>query len=66
MERQIADRELKEMNKAIKPDLRAKWELTTAMRRMNLRRRPPGKPPVWKFIKAKGKLIREGKAGGIN
>ena len=57
MERKIADHELKEMNKAIKPDLYIKWELTTAIRRINLRKRPLGKPPVWRFTKANGKLV---------
>lgn len=65
-ERKKADEELVELNKALEPMLKMEWELSTKMRRMNLRRRPAGKKPQWKFTKKNGKLVREGKAGGID
>lgn len=36
------------------------------VRRIGLRRSPPGKKPQWRFTKANGKLIRDSKAGGID
>ncbi|ERF72881.1 hypothetical protein EPUS_08494 [Endocarpon pusillum Z07020] len=62
-ERKKADEELVELNQALEPMLKMEWELSTKMRRMNLRRRPAGKKPQWKFTKKNGKLVREGKAG---
>jgi len=65
-ERREAEKELAELNNALHDQLKMEWELQTAMRRLNLRQRPPGKKPQWKFIKANGKLVRESKAGGID
>jgi hypothetical protein len=33
---------------------------------MNLRRKLGGGKPQWRFTKANGKLVREGKVGGID
>jgi hypothetical protein len=63
-ERTAADKELEKLNSSLKNALHTEWELSTRVRRMNLQRRPPGKKPQWRFTKANGKLVREGKAGG--
>ena len=61
-EKQAAERHLKALNKAVEPELRANWELETAMNRLGLRNRP-GRKPKWKFTKKNGFLVREGKGG---
>jgi transposase len=65
-QRKEADKELIKLNEALEPALKMEWEISTGMRRMNLRRRPSGKKPQWRFTKKNGKLVREGKAGGID
>jgi transposase len=40
-----SEKELTDLNTAFEPELKAQWELNTSMRRMNLRRRPPGTKP---------------------
>jgi hypothetical protein len=65
-EKKQADQELLDLNTAFEPILRTEWELNNEMRRINLRRRPAGKKPIWRFIRKTGKLTRGGKAGGIN
>jgi hypothetical protein len=65
-ERKEADKELIQLNEALESAFKMEWEISTAMRRMDLQRRPPGKKPQWRFIKKNGKLVREGKAGGID
>lgn len=62
-DKKTAEKEIQEMNDKLEPDLRASWELETAMRRVQLRRRPGGRVPQWSFTKANGKLIRDGKGG---
>jgi Transposase len=44
-ERKEADKELIQLNEALESALKTEWEISTAMRRMDLRRRPPGKKP---------------------
>jgi Transposase len=65
-ERKQADEELLQLNIALEPQFKTEWELNNGMRRMNLRRRPAGKKPIWRFTKKTGKLTRESKAGGID
>ena len=65
-ERKEADKELIQLNEALEPALKAEWEISTAMRRMDLRRRPPSTKPRWRFTKKNGKLVREAKKGGID
>lgn len=45
------------------PECRRIWELETAMRRVNLRGKPPGKTPKWVFKESTGKLVRRGRTG---
>jgi transposase len=65
-QRQEAEKELTDLNIALEPELKAKWELANEMRRLNLRQRPPGRKAQWRFTKKNGKLVRESKAGGID
>jgi transposase len=65
-EKKIAAQELETLNTLREPELKAEWEVNTAMRRMNLRRQTPGKKPEWKFTEKNGKLVRNAKAGGID
>lgn len=65
-ERAAADEELEKLNKELEPQLRAEWEITTAMKRVNLRRRPGGRKPEWRFTEKNGKLVRNSKASGID
>jgi transposase len=63
-EKKKADEHIQEMNEALEPILRAEWELQNGMRRLGLRNKP-GKKPIWRFTKKRGKLIRE-KGDGID
>jgi hypothetical protein len=53
------------LNDEIEPIKKAEWELQTGVRRLRIDRQQPGQRPVWKWIKANGKLSR-GKGGGID
>ena len=59
-ERKAADKELEELNISLKPELKMSWEISNGVSR------PPGRRPQWRFNKANGKLVREGKSGGID
>lgn len=54
------------MNADLEPKLRAEWELTNGVRRINLRGQKPGKMPEWRFTKKTGKLTRSKAKGGID
>ena len=41
------------------------WELETSMRGIGLKNKP-GKKPIWKYTKATGAAVREGRKGGID
>lgn len=62
-ERAQADKWLEEQNKALDPVCKADWELETAMRRVGIRRRMPGKPPIQKWKKKTVKLVRDSNGG---
>lgn len=64
-EREAAQKEHNALNAEREPKCREEWELAVAMRRMNLRRKPGGREPQWKFTKKTGKLVRES-TGGID
>jgi len=64
-EKKKNDKLLAKFNEELEPILKAEWELITPTRRLGLRNKP-GPKPVWKWDKDHGKLIREGKAGGID
>jgi hypothetical protein len=65
-EREQANKELNELNNALKDQLKAEWEILIDMRHMDLRKRPSGPKSQWRFMKGNGKLVREGKVGGID
>ena len=62
-EKKEAQQQLDILNAAIEPEAKRQWELETAMRRMNLRQKPGGRVPQWKFTAATGKLVRDSKGG---
>ena len=64
-ERKALEAELERLNAALKPEAKLAWELETGVRRMGLRNKG-GPKPKWKFTKERGKLVREGKKGGID
>jgi hypothetical protein len=53
-------------NAELEPKLRAEWELTSGVRRINLRGQTPGKKPEWRFTAKTGKLTRNKAKGGID
>jgi hypothetical protein len=57
---------LNTINAARESELKAQWELQTAMHRINIRRQPAGRRPVWKFSQKTGKFVQNAKAGGID
>jgi hypothetical protein len=65
-ERTASEKELMKLNKTFEFHLRAEWEISTATRRINLRRRPGGRKPTWRFTEKNGKLVRDSKTGGID
>ncbi len=65
VERKKANEELAALNAAREETCCTEWELTTGMRWTGLWNLP-GKKPEWKFNKKNGKLVREGKARGID
>ena len=64
-ERRDATKELDAMNERLEPAARAEWELTTGLRRVNLRGRTAGREPVWRFAANNGAATR-GKGSGID
>ena len=66
-EKKKAQKDLDRRNALKEATCRADWELNTAFRRkMNLRSQPKGKTPKWRFTEEDGRLVRNGKAGGID
>ena len=65
-EKNAAKKELNRLNAITEPEAKARWELATAMRRLNLRGKPPGQVPIWKYTKKEGVLVREVSKGGID
>jgi len=57
--------ELKTINKAIEPELREAWELTTGLQRLGLRNKP-GRKPSFRMNKENGAFERNSKKGGID
>ena len=62
-QKKAAQKELDKINNEKEAEHKAEWEITTGMRRHNLRRIPGGKKPQWKYTKQTGKLVRDGKGG---
>ena len=61
-EKKLAEKEVERMNQLREPDLKAEWELQTAIARIGLCSRP-GRKPQWRFTQKDGKLVRKGKGG---
>jgi hypothetical protein len=65
-EKKAADRDLEAMNAVLEEPTRTEWELSNAMNRIHITRNQSGPRAQWKWNKKNGKLVREGKAGGID
>ena len=65
-ERRDSEALIKTSNADLEPKLRAEWELTSGVRRINLRGQTPGKKPEWRFTTRTGKLTRSKAKGGID
>jgi hypothetical protein len=57
------DDDLTEVNALLEPIAKTEWELSTGLRRVNLRRLPGGKKPQWRWNEKNGKLVRKEKGG---
>jgi len=64
-ERDTSDLELEALNAIQEPELKKEWELHSGIKRLGLRNLR-GRKPTWRFTKKTGKLVREGKKGGID
>ena len=62
-QKRAGEKELEEMNALIEPACRQEWEISNGLRRVNLRRKPGGPQPLWRFNEKNGKLIRDNKGG---
>jgi transposase len=62
-QRKQDDEYVAEINVKNEAEAKAKWELTTGIHRLNLRRNPPGKKPQWKWTQANGKFVRRTNGG---
>jgi hypothetical protein len=65
-EKKQAEIELVKLKALLEPKLTLEWELTRGVKRMKIRRRPGGRKPQWRFSEKNGKLVQQGKAGGID
>jgi hypothetical protein len=65
-ERCAAESKLDALNAPHEPAARAEWELSSGLRRINLRRNSGGRTPVWKFNEKTGALVRRATGGGID
>jgi transposase len=65
-QKKAAEADLKARNALIEEKNKAEWELNTAMKRVNLSRKPGGRKPVWKHTKENGAIVRTKGKGGID
>ena len=65
-EKKAAQKELDEINAELEAECKRKWELETAMRRLDITRNKRGSKPTWKFTEKTGKLTRRKGAGGVD
>jgi hypothetical protein len=65
-EKKAADQDLAAINVVLEEPARIEWELTNAMNRIHVTRNQKGRRAQWRWNKKNGKLVREGKAGGID
>jgi transposase len=64
-EKREADATIEQMNRELEPIFKESWELSTGVRRLNLRQLP-GTKPVWRWNSQNGKLSRSKAKGGID
>jgi len=64
-EKKLATEEIEKINRELEPLKRRDWELESSMSRMNLRQKPPGRRPIWRWNSKTGKLTR-GSTRGID
>jgi hypothetical protein len=57
-EKKKAKEEIDCLNRILEPEARHRWEIETAMRRLNLRGRLPGRQLQWRFTTQTGKAER--------
>jgi transposase len=62
-ERKKDDLELAKLNEQLEITAKAEWELSTALRRINLQQNPRGRKPQWRWNQSTGKLVRKSKNG---
>ncbi|KAK5998492.1 hypothetical protein PT974_00871 [Cladobotryum mycophilum] len=64
-EKEAAKLEIDQLNEELEPVMKAQWEISNGIRRLNLRRQTPGKKPEWRWNAKNGKLGR-GQGNGID
>jgi hypothetical protein len=64
-QRKKDDLELAQLNEQLEEAAKAEWEISTGIRRINLRN-PGGKKPQWRWNQSTGKLVRRSQASGID
>lgn len=64
-DKRLAEKEIEELNKELEPLMKENWELSQAMKRLQLRQLP-GRKPKWKWNQQTGKLSRSKGVRGID
>jgi len=64
-EKAEAEATLASLNETLEPIMKEQWELNNGFSRLGLRNKP-GRKPVWRWTEKNGKLVRNGKKGGID
>lgn len=64
-QKKLAKEEIEKMNEELEPILQREWELSTSMRRLNLRQQTAGPKPAWKWDSKTGRVSR-GSGKGID
>jgi hypothetical protein len=57
---------MEEVNQGLEEECRLEWELATAMRRLNVKRKVGGVKLIWRWNEKNGKLVRKVSKGGID
>jgi hypothetical protein len=60
------DKIMDDYNREHEAEDRDIWELETAMTKTHIDRNEPGRKPTWKYTAVRGKMVSEGKSGGID
>jgi transposase len=61
-QKKLAEQQIALLNEKLEPQYQQEWELNMKMNRLGLRS-VGGRKPQWRWNKANGKLVREGKGG---